>query len=474
MPDSTITASPRLPATPAAGPAAAPGSRLGWLYALRGFAASIVVCFHLGPYLLGPGPHAAVMRHIDLGKYGVLLFFLVSGYVIPMSLERHGSLRRFWVGRLFRIYPAFLAAIAVMAVFIVAGVLPLQASLRAETVSGLLGHATMLQDLLGLRGVVRVFWTLSYEMTFYLIVAGLFAHRLHRHSAWWASGLALVALVAGPVLPDALLTPGFGSRRLVAAGLLLAVAASVAAYLSGRRRPVPVAGAVGIAFVLLPALNGSPTPNSTVIASWQGLLLLAVMFAGTVVYRAQHGTIGPLSAAVSLTVVTGSVIGAHWVHLAGEVASAAGLATQRAVWAGTTVAVVLTFAGAYALRRRRVPAVLAWLGTVSYSLYLLHAIVLLLAVNLLPDAYARPLPQRLGIGVGFVAVVLLAAWLSYRLVERPAQRLGRRLGAALDARHGEPAAGSGVRSPLRPRRELGTEAPSPRAEAVPDLDHRGV
>ena len=152
------------------------------------------MAFHLSPYVVGPQPHAALLRHIDLGKYGVMLFFLVSGYVIPMSLERHGSLRRFWVGRLFRIYPAFLAACALMGALIVAGVLRLTAPLQAESIGGALAHVTMLQDLLGVRGLVRVFWTLSYEMTFYLMVAGLFAYGLHRRSAWWASGLAVTAL----------------------------------------------------------------------------------------------------------------------------------------------------------------------------------------------------------------------------------------------------------------------------------------
>jgi peptidoglycan/LPS O-acetylase OafA/YrhL len=420
---------PAAPATPAQ-----PALRLGWLDALRGFAALVVVAFHLSPYVVGPQPHAALLRHIDLGKYGVMLFFLVSGYVIPMSLERHGSLRRFWVGRLFRIYPAFLAACALMGALIVAGVLGLTASLKAESVGGALAHVTMLQDMLGVRGLVRVFWTLSYEMTFYLMVAGLFAYGLHRRSAWWASGLAVTALVAGPLLPDALLTPDFQSRRVVPALLMLVVAGSIAGYLTGRRRPALVAGALGIGFVLLPALNGSPTQWSTVITSWQALLMMAVMFAGTVIYHAQYGLIGRRAATAALVTVASSVIGAHWIHLAGEVTSAAGLATLRGMWIGTTVAVVATFAVAYALRHRGVPRVLAWFGTISYSVYLLHAILLLLFLKWLPAAYARPLPQRIAITVAFVTMVLVISWLSYRLVERPAQMLGRRVGRILDAR----------------------------------------
>jgi peptidoglycan/LPS O-acetylase OafA/YrhL len=391
--------------------------RLGWLDALRGFAALTVVGFHLSPQIIGLDRHLAIMRHIDFGKYGVLLFFVVSGYVIPMSLERHGSLRRFWIGRLCRIYPAYLAAIALVAVLAAAGWLAWPASLRAETVTGVLAHATMMPDLLGLRGAVRVFWTLSYEMTFYLVVSGLFVWRLHRLSAWWAAGLGLVAVLAGPLLPNALFTSTFADRRLTAGVLALLIGLSVLAYV--KQRLVLAAGAVGIAFVLLPALNGHPGPNSTVISSWQGLLLLAVMFAGTVVYRAQHGQIGRLPAIISLTVVALSVIGAHWTHLDEPVA--------HRVWVANVAAVVVTFSFAYAMKNRTVPVVLTWLGQISYSLYLLHAIVLFLLPRIVPDLGTRTFAVRIAVGLGYLAVVLALAWLSYRMVELPGQALGRRL-----------------------------------------------
>ena len=390
--------------------------RLAWLDALRGWAALIVVGFHLSPLVLGTGRHLAVMRFIDLGKYGVLLFFLVSGYVIPMSLERHGSLRRFWIGRLCRIYPAYLVTIALVAVLAATGLLSWQASLRTETVTGVLAHATMTPDLLGLRGAVRVFWTLAYEMTFYLVVAGLFAWRLHRHSAWFAAGLALVGLLLGDHLPDDLLGGTFADRRLLAGVLAVVVAFSVTAYL--KRRLVRLAGAAGIAMLIIPAVNGHATRNSTVIASWQGLLILAVMFAGTVVYRAQHGQIRRSVAIWSLSVVTLCVIGVHWTN---------GVAPRT--WAINVAAVVATFLLAYALRGRDVPGFLTWLGQISYSLYLLHAVILLFLPRIIPNLETQPFPVRLAAGLGYLAVALGVAWLSYRIVEQPGQDLGRRLTA---------------------------------------------
>ena len=84
-------------------------------------------------------------------------------------------------------------------------------------------------------------------------------------------------------------------------------------------------------------------------------------------------------------------------------------------WARPALAVAGTFGIAFALRGRAVPGVLTWLGTVSYSLYLLHLLVLGVLVRFTDH---RPL-----IVIGFVAGSLLAAWASHRYVERPGQRL---------------------------------------------------
>jgi peptidoglycan/LPS O-acetylase OafA/YrhL len=395
--------------------------RLGWLDALRGFAALTVVWFHLSPQVLGAQRHLAVMHVIDLGKYGVLLFFVVSGYVIPMSLERHGSLRRFWIGRLCRIYPAYLATIALVGLLALAGLSAWQESFTGQTVSAVLGHATMTTELLGLHGAVRVFWTLSYEMTFYLIVSGLFAWRLHRFSAWWAPALALVGLVAGPALPNGLLTADFAGRRRTAVVVTLLLGFSVYAYV--RERRTLAAGTLGIGFLLLPAVNGHPTSDSTVIASWQGVQLLAVMFAGTVVYRAHSGQLSRRAAAVSLVTVVAAVVAAPWRNLGGN--------AGHRVWPFTAVAVTLTFAAAYALRNRPVPAALSWLGRISYSLYLVHAVVLFALLRLVPTVATAPIGVRLATGAAYLLVAVTLAWLSYRMVELPGQALGRRLTARL-------------------------------------------
>ncbi|BEL02367.1 hypothetical protein Q0Z83_005580 [Actinoplanes sichuanensis] len=370
--------------------------RLAWLDALRGWAAVVVAAFHVSPLVLGSERHLRIFQILDLGKYGVLLFFLVSGYVIPMSLERHGDLRRFWTGRLLRIYPAYLFAVLVTIGLGAAGIMRMPDQLAGETTASVLGHVTMLQDLIGTRGVLRPFWTLSFEMVFYLIVAGLFVWRRNRDSAWWAAGLTVLAVCG---LPDALLGGTAPHRRITAVAALVLLGCVLWAYHLGNhlgRRPLTlVAGVAGIVSVVLPLLNGHATDQVTSASSGQAAQMLAVMFAGTVIYRVQHGQLGRLPAVLVLILV------------------AAGVAVQ--VKPTVAVAVAVTFGGAFLLRERRVPAVLVRLGTISYSLYLLHIPVLAVV--------RHHTQQPLLTAVAFAAGSLAAAWAGHRWVERPAQAL---------------------------------------------------
>jgi peptidoglycan/LPS O-acetylase OafA/YrhL len=150
------------------------------------------------------------------------------------------------------------------------------------------------------------------------------------------------------------------------------------------------------------------------------------MFAGTVVYRWQHGQIGGREAAFALTVVALSVVGAHGTHL--------GTGAALRLWLANVGAVTVTFLFAYAMRNRTVPSVFTWLGQISYSLYLLHVIVLSLLPLVVPDLGTRGWLFRVAVGVGYLAVALVTAWLAYRMVELPGRRLGRRLAARLEPR----------------------------------------
>jgi peptidoglycan/LPS O-acetylase OafA/YrhL len=125
------------------------------------------------------------------------------------------------------------------------------------------------------------------------------------------------------------------------------------------------------------------------------------MFAGTAVYRAEQGTIRWRTAIASvLTVVICGVF-----------------AKDDPGWAPAILLAVGFFAVAFALRHRSFPRWLAHLGVMSFSLYLLHPLLLRVSPNL-------PL---------FFVMLVPLGYLTHRLIELPAQRLGRSV-ARLSAR----------------------------------------
>ncbi|MEU4571481.1 acyltransferase family protein [Nonomuraea sp. ATR24] len=401
--------------------------RLGWLDALRGLAALVVVYEHaLNP--LYPELRGVTGPWFDAGWYGVIVFFLVSGYVIPASLERRGSVAGFWIGRGFRLYPLWAVVVCAALLLVVTGIDGIHVYLTDNPVTATLAHLTMLQDLLNAPNVVNVLWTLSYEMAFYLLVTALFVARWHRRSAEVAAGFGVLAVVAGGVLPTILLTHRGPTLVTTLAAVVLG-GGGLAGVLSSRpalRR----AGAVALAVLPL----GLIAVNSR-IPAWQSLTILATMFAGTALYRWQAGQISR---------------GRGWAVAGGVPVAATGAALlwhdgDPLPWVAAVLAAWATFGAGMLLADRRVPAWWAWLGMVSYSVYLIHPILLEIVDGFLDDPAAVAWPYRVGLGALVVAVLLGCSALTYRLVEAPAQRLGRRIAArstgSSNARRSSPGGG---------------------------------
>ena len=389
--------------------------RLAWLDLLRGVAA-LVVALHHATYYFTPRLRSHLVDWFDPGLYGVLVFFLVSGYIVPASLERHGRVRNFWVSRLTRIYPLLLLACAVTVLPFLLGVRDLRAGLRAyEPATAVLAHLTMLQDVLAVPNVINVMWTLSYEMLFYLLVVAFFVTGTHRRSGPIAVTLVAVAVLTGGLLPMAALSRGAGVWPVVLLTVLV-MAAAIAAAVSSHRAVRTVGGvAGGLLAMVLVTLNGR-------IGPWEGLVILAVMFTGTALYRAERGQIGRRSAvASSALVLAGAIVAGVWHAGVGMWPSQA--KAFQVYWTGSVLLAASTFAAGWALRHRRIPAWLTTLGTISFSLYLLHPVLLMVNDQFL----GRPEQDdvvRLAI---FVPVLVVVSYFSYRYVELPFQRLGRRL-----------------------------------------------
>src|SRR3954470_15818999 len=166
------------------------GSRLAWLDALRGLAALAVVFDH-GSTLVVTSTHSFLYQWFNFGQYGVFVFFLVSGYIIPASLERKGSVRGFWVSRGFRLYPLYALAILAAAAAYTLGYGTLRGA-QHHPFQSAAADLLMLPNVLGGPNVPNVTWTLSYEMVFYLLLAALFTVRAHRASGGYALACGVV------------------------------------------------------------------------------------------------------------------------------------------------------------------------------------------------------------------------------------------------------------------------------------------
>ncbi|MFD5160633.1 acyltransferase family protein [Streptomyces hawaiiensis] len=386
-------------------------ARLGWLDALRGLAALVVVFDH-SSHTFMPDFRGELMPQFNTSRYGIMVFFLVSGYIIPASLERRGCVRAFWIGRVFRVYPLWAVVVAVLLAVDLLGLAGLRDFGRQGAVTVAFAHVTMLQELLGTPNVLLVLWTLSYEMCFYLLVVALFTVRLHHRSASVAvvlAVLAVVSAVAGAVLPVSALSGLVGTGPLIAfASIAMAVALCCAS--SASPAPRVFGGVLGgaLALVLVP-FNGT-------VPVWEGLVILAVMFLGTAVHRAERGQSTWHRAAGAAALVIACAVGSA--HRYGD--------GHHFTWRGWIVAfllAVLTFAAALAWRRRRVPGLLAGLGAISYSVYLVHPV--LLAV--IDGTVGRRRDDHAVLEVAFFALLLPLCVLTHRYVEVPGQAWGRRL-----------------------------------------------
>lgn len=187
---------------PPANPVAKPPKRYENIDGLRAIAALAVVLQHYFGDILREASDrtgiayrvaAAGIDHFDAGRFGVVLFFLISGFVVPFSIRGERPLLRFGVSRFFRLYPAMWLALLCLALLLfVQG--------PAPGVSTFVANLTMLPQLFGQKWMSGAYWTLTIEIVFYVLSAGLFAAGLlYKPFAIAAFALAMAAATAIPI-----------------------------------------------------------------------------------------------------------------------------------------------------------------------------------------------------------------------------------------------------------------------------------
>lgn len=345
-----------------------PRATLTDLTALRACFALWVFLYHTNLHLHFAGPASGIGR----GYLGVDGFFILSGLVLahryPKPELSRSALARFWWRRLVRLYPTALAMLLLLGA---AYLLARAAGIHPHQALRANGREFVLQLLLlnGL-GFSRG-WTWNYPS--------------------WSISTEWVGYLLFPLLA---LGVGRLTPRRAALGALLS------------------------ALVLLAVTFGSPAGLNL---SYQGALprFLPEFFSGICLSRVLWGGFLPRPG---------------WVAALGLLLMAAGLWARGHVMAGDALVVFglwfLLWAGAAARRPvlARIPGLLS-LGRLSYPFYMAYAPVEILLTRLWRGSTFNPLGAPLLWLLLFFLGDLALAWVTARLIERPALRhlAGRRL-----------------------------------------------
>ena len=349
---------------------------------LRFFAFLGVFIFHAAPrtmdfYDRAGYPHwlsSLIIPIFGAGAYGVDLFFALSAYLITSLLLRERAatgaldLRGFYVRRILRIWPLYLAFVAFATFF--AALIPGQHLPMRYVIGYSLLAGNWIYAFYGLpASFATPLWTVSIEEQFYL--------------AW----------------PLALRRASVRMMAAIAAGLLV-IANAWRVWLAVTAAPVErieyntFTRLDPIAFGILIALFGHKLPSFT---RWQRVSLLC-------------GGVATWVAVFAFTVTSPTLKFTTWQMAVGHPFTAL-----------ASVAVLLSVLGSQN-RFVRNPTLL-YLGKISYGLYVLHEFAHFCAMRMVPASTPiRVIGQSL---VGLTLTVVLAA-ASYRWLESPFLRLKER------------------------------------------------
>lgn len=377
---------------------------------LRGVLAVYVMVSHMAPFLAVP---AWVVQPLSHGMAAVDVFFVLSGMVILLSLDRSGyRVRPFLTARVLRIFPVFLA------VFLLAVATQPIATMRhampwigpdslarylwsdgwpADWLGSLAVHLTMTHGLfpdgvwphvyLGFLGSA---WSLSTEWQFYLLAAVLSRPGREWRLVWGLLALASAAAIWTAVAPEFW---QFSRAFLPNKAHFFALGIASAALL----RPGGSAG-------------GKPARTEMIRFCAVLAAVLAICMPG-----------GPGKLAAPLV----------W-----TLCLAAQMTASRALW---PLAALL-----------RTPPLL-WLGAISYCLYLVNEpIQKLLGVALAHLAGGDGVWFSVFWLPGAVLLPVVAAWGLHRTIEQPALRWGKRLPGRHTANSSDPALNSPPQRAISP------------------------
>lgn len=349
--------------------------KLRYVDALRGLAVLGVVAYHVGQYgTSAPFFHPLLAAAVESGARGVQLFFVLSAFTLFRSAQRRQTeahaVRNFLLRRAFRIVPMYWLALLYFGLWFT------YVQPRPLTPGQVLSNLLLVHGFGPgwINSAVPGGWSVGVEVMFYCLVPALVLRlRSLDHAlrfvvvTWLLNGVLALALHQWPPVANVWELNSF-----------------LFFYLPAQ---LPVFGlGVALFFAIQPADIPRPVRGST---------LLAVSLAGLV------------------SLILGSPTQQHFWFAGGFVVL--GMALSRYPNAGLVNRVTI------------------WLGRISFSLYLVHFAVLLGLDYLGWNDMLHPTRMREAVvdyALRFILVLTvsgLLATLFYECVEKPFQRVGKRL-----------------------------------------------
>lgn len=324
--------------------------RLSFIDSARGIAALMVLLQH-GLEASGlTNAHTGFGHNlINLGQAGVVTFFLISGFVIPLGVEKWGSLKQFAISRIARIYPLYVFILLINILLLnSANFLQLDIAAQIKLVTA---HLLFIQEYTIKKNCVAASWTLAVEMVWYIIFA------------------VTVAL-------------GVNKRHRAITYPLIAIL---------------------VALATLSIIKGIRIPLGRI-----DLLLLCT--AGLLMYRKFTNSVQLPQFIEVLSFIFIAIAFGQWVafghHQHPEI-------TFNAITSSWLLGIVV-FYGFYASRKSKHSQhpILLKLGTYSYSIYLVHPLI----IQLIEQTSIKGVPML----IALIGTTVLASLFTYKYIEQPA------------------------------------------------------
>jgi peptidoglycan/LPS O-acetylase OafA/YrhL len=309
----------------------------------------------------------------NCGAYGVALFFLISGFVIPLSLLKSSG-PGFCVNRIFRVWPTYVAGFSMTLLAVAIGGAYFASPWQFTATEVFIHYIPGLRDLAWSRSIDGIVWTLEVEFKFYLVCALTIA---------WFRSVSLKVFILPIVISVVYLA--------IVPWMPVLLTSSLTAY--------------RLAFVLL--LSGQ---------------FVVFMFIGVTFSYWYQRRITPIQA----------VLFAAALFVVFCVLWSTGLPQAPFVLACNYGYALVTFSIAFAFPRLFASnRIFDFFADISYPLYAVHGIAGYVALRVLMD---RGMPPSLALPI-VTASALLVAYIVHLLIERPSQDFGRVLAAKAGSRN---------------------------------------